>query len=57
MTKTNQNKISRRDAIKLIGAATGATVLANLPSKWSKPELTGGVLPAHAQTSCLFSIS
>jgi len=48
-----EKKLSRRDAIKLIGAAAGASVLANLPSKWSKPELTGGVLPAHAQTSCV----
>ena len=46
-------KLSRRDAIKLLGAATGATLLANLPSKWSTPELTQGVLPAHAQTSSL----
>lgn len=44
-------KLSRRDAIKLLGAATGATLLANLPSKWSKPSLASGVLPAHAQTS------
>lgn len=46
-------KLSRRDAIKLLGVATGATLLANLPSKWSKPELVSGVLPAHAQTSCI----
>lgn len=44
-------KISRRDAIKVLGAAAGASVLANLPTKWSKPELATGVLPAHAQTS------
>jgi len=50
---TNQKKLSRRDAIKLLGAAAGASVLANLPSKWSKPELADGVLPAHAQTSNL----
>ena len=50
---TDQKKISRREAIKLLGAAAGASVLANLPSKWSKPELTGGVLPAHAQVSNL----
>jgi len=48
----SKNKLSRRDAIKLLGAAAGASVLANLPSKWSKPSLAGGVLPAHAQTSC-----
>lgn len=46
-------KLSRREAIKLLGVATGATVLANLPSKWSTPELAQGVLPAHAQTSSL----
>lgn len=51
MTAPTRKKISRRDAIKLIGAVTGATVLANLPSKWSTPEIAKGVLPAHAQTS------
>jgi len=51
MTNQSQKKLSRRDAIKLLGAAAGATMLANLPSKWSTPELTSGVLPAHAQTS------
>jgi hypothetical protein len=49
-------KLSRRDAIKLLGAATGATLLANLPSKWSKPSLASGVLPAHAQTSLAFDL-
>lgn len=48
---TAPKKLSRRDAIKLLGAAAGATVLANLPSKWSTPELASGVLPVHAQTS------
>ena len=50
MSKNNKN-LSRRDALKVLGAAAGATVLANLPEKWSKPELVSGVLPAHAQTS------
>ena len=50
-------KLSRRDAIKLLGAATGAAMLANLPSKWSKPELASGVLPAHAQTSGLLTFT
>jgi len=50
---SDQKKISRRDAIKLISAATGASVLANLPSKWSKPELISAALPAYAQTSCV----
>jgi hypothetical protein len=51
MTDPKEKKLSRRDAIKLLGAAAGATLLANLPSKWSKPEVAGSVLPAHAQTS------
>ena len=48
---TEQKKLNRRDAIKLIGAAAGASVLANIPAKWSKPSFVSGVLPAHAQTS------
>ena len=48
---TEEKKLSRRDAIKLIGATAGASVLTQLPSKWSKPSLAGGVLPPHAQTS------
>lgn len=56
--KQKPKKISRRDAIKLLGAVTGATVLANLPSKWSTPEIAKGVLPVHAQTSSdLFILS
>jgi hypothetical protein len=43
--------LSRRDAIKLLGAAAGSTLLANLPSKWTTPRITAGVLPAHAQSS------
>ena len=53
---TNKTKLNRRDAIKVLGAA-GASVLANIPAKWSKPELAGGNLPAHAQTSgCGYSM-
>jgi hypothetical protein len=50
-TPNSTKKISRRDAIKLLTAVTGATALANIPSRWSKPGLKIGVLPAHAQTS------
>ena len=49
---TNQNKLSRREAIKILGTATGASLLANIPAKWSRPEVTGSQLPAFAQTSC-----
>jgi hypothetical protein len=45
-------KLSRRDALKVLGAAAGATALANLPAKWTTPKLEAGVLPAHAQSSC-----
>ena len=51
MTEENKKNLSRRDALKFLGAAAGATVLANLPANWSTPELVAGVLPAHAQTS------
>lgn len=51
--KEPEKKISRRDAIKLLGAAIGAAMAANLPGKWSKPEAISGVLPVHAQTSLL----
>ena len=47
-----EKKLSRRDSIKILGTAIGASALANLPKKWSKPELTGSSLPVHAQTSC-----
>lgn len=56
MTNPAPKKLSRRDAIKLLGAAAGASVLVNLPSKWSTPELASGVLPAHAQTSLCYGL-
>ena len=46
-----QDKLSRREAIKILGTTAGASLLANLPAKWSRPELSGGFVPAHAQTS------
>jgi hypothetical protein len=46
-----EKKLSRRDAMKLLGAAIGGAALANLPSKWNTPEMTSGVLPAHARQS------
>ena len=51
MTQPTDKQLSRRDALKLLGAAAGASVLANLPSKWSTPQSVAGVLPAHAATS------
>ena len=55
MTKSTQTKITRRDAMKTLGALAGASVLANLPSKWSKPEVAAGELPAHAQISPVYA--
>jgi hypothetical protein len=49
--------ISRRDAIKILAAAVGAGALANLPGKWIKPKMEFGVLPAHAQTSSVHSLT
>jgi hypothetical protein len=46
-----EKKLSRRDAMKMLGVAVGAAALAGLPSKWNTPELAAGVLPAHARQS------
>lgn len=51
MTEQTPKKLSRRDTIKILAAAAGAGALANLPSKWTKPGMDFGLLPAHAQTS------
>ena len=56
MADKSQKQISRRDAMKILAAAVGATALANLPGKWSPPELEMGVLPAHAQTSPAYEL-
>jgi hypothetical protein len=44
-----QNAISRREVLKAMAAVTGAAALAGLPSKWKKPVVQVGALPAHAQ--------
>lgn len=51
MTESTTRKLSRRDAMKILGAAIGATALATLPPEWSKPKLATGVLPAYARQS------
>ncbi|MCZ2127942.1 MAG: twin-arginine translocation signal domain-containing protein [Anaerolineales bacterium] len=51
MSNKPVEKVSRRDAIKILTAAAGAVALANIPDKWIKPDADFGVLPAHAQTS------
>ncbi len=53
MDNKSTQKISRRDALKILAAVAGGAALANIPSKWTKPGLDVGVLPAHAATSPL----
>lgn len=50
---SNAKKLNRREVIKTLAAGGGALAAAAfLPSKWSKPVIQAGVLPAHAQASC-----
>lgn len=49
-------KLSRRDAIKLLGAAIGGAALSTIPPKWSKPALAAGELPEHARQSAVTSV-
>ncbi len=47
-----QQKLSRREVLKTIIAGSGAlAATAFLPSRWIKPVVEAGVLPAHAQSS------
>ena len=46
-----EHAVSRRDAIKALSAAAGATLIASLPVDWETPVIEMGVLPAYAQTS------
>lgn len=47
----SQEKISRRDLLKMLAASAGAAALATVPNKWVTPVVEIGALPAHAQTS------
>lgn len=44
-------KLSRRDLLKMLAAATGAATISTLPNKWVTPIVGIGALPAHAQGS------
>jgi hypothetical protein len=57
MNDKSSIKVSRRDAVKILTAVAGATALANIPSKWTKPSLDIGILPAHAQTSGVHTLA
>jgi hypothetical protein len=52
----SQTKLSRRDLLKALAAATGATIISTIPNKWVTPIIEIGALPAHAQASQLGSI-
>jgi hypothetical protein len=43
--------LSRRDAIKIIGAAAGAVGISALPDAWEKPVVEAANLPAVSQAS------
>jgi hypothetical protein len=45
--------INRRELLKILAAATGATFLSSVPNKWKTPLVEVGALPAHAQGSQL----
>jgi hypothetical protein len=47
----SQQKLSRRDLLKLLTAAAGAAALSTVPNKWETPVVEIGALPAHAQAS------
>ena len=43
--------LSRRDALKALIAAGGATAFSGMPTQWETPIIKAGALPAFAQTS------
>ncbi|MCB0193324.1 MAG: hypothetical protein KDJ65_15365 [Anaerolineae bacterium] len=48
---SEQAIINRRHLLRVLAATTGGVVLANIPTKWAKPNIEAGLLPAHAQAS------
>jgi hypothetical protein len=48
-TKSQSGTLTRRQALKVLAATTGAMVLSNLPQTWKTPMVEVGMLPAHAQ--------
>ena len=55
-SESNQQTVSRREALKVLTAAGGAMALSTLPDKWETPMVQVGALPALAQTSPVPSI-
>jgi len=52
-TSTQEQTLTRREALKTLVAITGAATLASLPKHWESPLIEVGTLPAHAQGSGL----
>jgi len=51
-SENNSNStLSRRDALRLLAATSGAAALSTLPSQWQTPLVEVGTLPAFAQAS------
>jgi hypothetical protein len=50
LTTGNKKTLSRREALKIIAASSGAVALAAMP-QWQTPLVEIGALPAHAQGS------
>jgi hypothetical protein len=51
MAQKPTKRLSRRDALKLLGTAAGGSMMAALPPKWTSPRVTPGSLPANGATS------
>ncbi len=51
MTEENEIKLSRRDALKVLGTVIGATALTGLTPEWTKPALAAGELPSQGRLS------
>jgi len=49
--KREEQRLSRRQALKTLAVATGVMTLSNLPEQWQSPLVELGHLPAHAQGS------
>lgn len=51
MSTKPTHRLTRRQVLKRIAAASGAVAFSNLPQQWQPPLVEVGVLPAHAQGS------
>jgi hypothetical protein len=50
----DERTLSRRELLKALTALGGAAVASSLlPERWAQPEIGAGVLPAHAQATCI----